>query len=173
MHVCVCVYSSIVAEVTCRGHGGWGSGCSDYLRISCREALISLPRSHSTGLGLSHLQCKAERMGRGWEGGGGRGRGEQGGGGGSGRVESTALTLTLSLSHHPPFTCTQIQTDTKADLHSTHRLWVMATQETGEKIQSEAVSRVITSLIPTDAQHWSWEAEGKGCWREKPPTMLV
>lgn len=72
---------------------GWGSGCSDYLRTSCREALISLPRSHSTGLGLSHLQCKAERMGRGER----IGRGEQGVEGvGKHCINTHSLTL---LSH--------------------------------------------------------------------------
>ena len=72
--------------------------CSSYLRISCREALISLPRSHSTGLGLSHLQCKAERMGR--------SRGGREGGERRGKhcinacARSLSLSLSLSLSPH-------------------------------------------------------------------------
>lgn len=89
----MCVYSSLAAQsawrdMTGRRHrvrGGWS--CSGYLRISRREALIFLPRSHLIGLGLSHLQCKAERMRR--EGDGREGEEEW---------ESTALTLTLSLS---------------------------------------------------------------------------
>lgn len=88
----MCVYSSLAAQSAWRDMTGRrrmvrGWSCSGYLRISRREALIFLPRSHSLGLGLSHLQCKAERMRR-----GGDGReGEE-------EWESTALTLTLSLS---------------------------------------------------------------------------
>lgn len=87
-------------------------GCSDYLRISCREALISLPRSHSTGLGLSHLQCKAENMGRGEM---REGRAREGGRVGKHCIN--AHTLTLLISHVLKYRQTQ-----KADSHTTHRL---------------------------------------------------
>lgn len=87
----MCVCSSLAAQsawrdMTGRRHGfrgGWS--CSGYLRTSRREALNFLPRSHSIGLGLSHLQCKAERMRR-----------ERDGREGEEEWESTALTLTLS-----------------------------------------------------------------------------
>ena len=105
--VCVCVLQrSRKGDLTEEDR----AGCSSYLRISCREALISLPRSHSTGLGLSHLQCKAERMGRGR---GGRGGGRAG--------ESTALTpalarsLSLSLSFSPH---TRADAHTQTDKHT-------------------------------------------------------
>lgn len=58
----------------------WGS----YLRISCREEVISLPTYRLTGRGQSHLQCRSREAGRrgrrrrrkGWKG-GGEGTGEE------------------------------------------------------------------------------------------------
>lgn len=77
-HTRACVFTAAkrrkVRDVTGRRHRIQGSSCSGYLRISRREPLIFLPRSHSIGLGLSHLQCKAERMRR--EGDGGEGEEE-------------------------------------------------------------------------------------------------
>lgn len=136
-----------MGDVTCKRHRIRGSSCSDYLRISCREALIFLPRSHSIGLGLSHLQCKAERMRR------------EGGEGGGGGWESTALTLT-----HPP----QIQTSQRqthipcTDYESWHR----------QERRSDP-RRSVMALPPLILQlhtKTGWEAHGKGC---HPPCQLV
>lgn len=71
------------------GGFSWGS----YLRISCREEVISLPTYRSTGRGQSHLQCRSREAGRrvgekeeGWKGGGG------------GERERRALRYTHSLA---------------------------------------------------------------------------
>lgn len=52
-----------------------------YLRISCREEVISLPTHRSTARGQSHLQCRSREAG----GGGGGKEGVQGSRGGWGK----------------------------------------------------------------------------------------
>ncbi len=69
-----------------------------YLRISCREEVISLPTHRSTARGQSHLQCRS-REARG----GGGGEGVQGSRGGWGKgwtgEQSTDYTHRLRPSH--------------------------------------------------------------------------
>lgn len=137
--MCVCVFTAAewlkVGDVTCKETGVWGSGCSDYLRISCREALISLPRSHSTGLGLSHLQCKAERMGRGRG-----GESKEWGWGGGGRVGKHCINaLSPSTSHM------YSNTDRHKGRLALHAQ-IMTHGSTGEKMWSEMVSGVVLNL---------------------------
>lgn len=72
------------------GGFSWGS----YLRISCREEVISLPTYRSTGRGQSHLQCRSREAGR-------RGRKRRGGKGEEGERERRALHYTHSLACSP------------------------------------------------------------------------
>lgn len=147
----MCVYSSLAAQSAWRDMTGRrrrvrGWSCSGYLRIFRREALIFLPRSHSLGLGLSHLQCKAERMRR-----GGDGReGEE-------EWESTALTLTLSLFlslAHPPHTDI-----TEAD--STHGLRVPA-EETRALNRGGRRGPRLPLLQPPSVRNWRHRRKAAG-----------
>lgn len=145
------------------GRGGWGSGCSDYLRISCREALISLPRSHSTGLGLSHLQCKAERMGGGGE---GRKRRARWGGGRVGKhcINARLLSLTLLASHELKHRQPQRHTRTpRTDYES----WQHSRQErrSGPRRSLGSLLRLVLQLLN--------KRTGGSCWKAKPLSALV
>lgn len=145
----MCVYSSLAAQsawcdMTGRRHRVQGWSCSGYLHISRREVLIFHPRSHSNGLGLSHLQCKAERL-----------RGEVDRREGEEEWESTALTLTLSSS---PFSQTDI---TVIEADSTHRFRVPA-EEKRNLNQGDWWGHCLLLLQPHSIR-WP-EAPKKGGW---------
>lgn len=145
------------------GHGGWGSGCSDYLHISCREALISLPRSHSTGLGLSHLQCKAERMGKGERG----GKGEQGRGGRVGKhcINARSRSLTRLVSHELKYREPQRHTRTpRIDYES----WQHRRRE-----RRSGPRRSPRLLLCFVLQLLNRKDRGGSCWKAKPLSELV
>lgn len=76
----------------------WGDfNGGSYLRISCREEVISLPTHRSTARGQSHLQCRSREAGGGKE---GEVQGSRGGWEGGGGRESRALITPTGSAPH-------------------------------------------------------------------------